>query len=192
MLNYNRSNDIRHGIILKESGEPNIGIFHGAGLPSTVDDGGVPQGSIYIRSNGELYQKSGTLNTSWVLNSAVSSGGSTASSNSQFIFGRHGECKPGKWLKFTDEIPTNDIGYVTNTAVSSLKLTVLSTIPSTGTVEIYTRNSTLPYTLQTQISLSNSTKSTITSTLTISIGDEIGARVSSGLFNDVILIGELL
>jgi len=192
MINYKRSNDVRHGIILKESGEPEVGIFHGAGLPSSVDDGGVPQGSIYIRSNGELYQKGGIVNTSWVLNNSVSSGTVSSSSSSQFIFGRRGECKTGKWLKHSDEIPTNDIGFVSNINSTSLKLTVLSTLPSTGTVEIYTRNSASPYILQTSISLSNSVNTSVTSTITIPIGDEIGARVSSGLFNDVILVGELL
>jgi len=192
MINYNRSNDIRHGIILKERGEPEVGIFHGTNIPSIVDDGGVPQGSIYIRSNGEIYQKCGTANTSWVLNSSSSSSNIGAPSSPRFVFGRHGKCKSGKWLKHSDEIPTNDIGFISTVNSTSLKLTVLSTIPSTGTVEIYTRNSTLPYTLQTSISLSNSANTSVTSTTTISIGDEIGAKVSSGLFNDVILVGELL
>jgi len=75
MIEYKHATGIRHGVILKQNGEPNVGIFHGGGLPSTIDDGGVPQGSLYIRSNGEIWQKTATANTSWVLNSAASAGG---------------------------------------------------------------------------------------------------------------------
>jgi len=70
MINQDRAFDAKNGVVLKQSGEPRVGVFHGVAHPSTVDDGAVHQGSLYVRTNGELYQKTGTANTTWVLKSS--------------------------------------------------------------------------------------------------------------------------
>ena len=85
MINQHRSFDIKRGLVIKDIDKPKVGIFHGVQIPSLEDDGSVYQGSLYIRTNGELYQKSGLLPSSWNIVGSVSGGSGHTHSNQTIL-----------------------------------------------------------------------------------------------------------
>jgi len=65
---------VKNGVVIKGNGVNRVGIFYGDTTPDLQDDGQVYQGSLYIRTNGEIYQKTGTSISSWTMLSASTGG----------------------------------------------------------------------------------------------------------------------
>jgi len=57
MINNSKAFVAKHGLELKGNGANRVGVYYGDSTPDLEDDGTIDNGSVYIRTNGEMYQK---------------------------------------------------------------------------------------------------------------------------------------
>jgi len=191
MINFERSNDIRNGIVLKGNGTNKVGIFYGDLTPDLEDPGGIMTGSLFIRTNGEIWQKTGTLNTSWVLNSSTSTGSGGSSQSIQAVFGRRGTVSANTWLKLNGKVSSDKSGLVVGIPMTKIMLTFSCEQPTTSTIRVYVKDVNgvfvSGYGALVVTNARTAQSSLINMSTAISSGSEVAVKLDSGTAEDVVV-----
>lgn len=151
------------------------GVWIGGG--DAVPTFNAPQGSLYLRTNDEIYKQTGSGHTNaW----AVLAG----TDNSSCVrMGYNGSAGPGRYLQYQHNIGSDQAPLVIDKARTLSAITIKTNQNETATFEVY-KNAALLHTF-TITAANKKTETGLTHSLVL--GDEISVKVASGSFKDPIL-----